>query len=74
MQEITAIQEVITVQDAFIIKWLIGIVCALVVFFNRILVYWIKDIHKMVKEDHELLRALYTEHKIHHKDTTGIGK
>jgi len=74
MQELGIVQEVITASDAFIIKWLIGVVVALVVFFNRILVYWIKDIHTMVKEDHKLLQAIYTEHKMHHKDTTGIGK
>ena len=67
-------QEVITVTDAVIIKWLIGCVGFLVVFLNSILGYWFKDIHRMVKEDHELLRDMYTEHKMFHKDDTGLIK
>ena len=64
--------EITPVQDATVIKWLIGCVGFLVVLLNSILGYWFREVYRMVKEDHELLKSIATEHKVFHKDKTGI--
>ncbi len=58
--------------DVTIIKWLIGLVGFLVILVNSILGYFFAGIHKMMKKDHEMLQAIYSEHKVFHKDETGI--
>lgn len=65
-------QEIIHVQDIVVIKWLIGCVGFLVVLVNAVLGYWFREIYRMVKDDHEMLKAMHTEHKIFHKDDTGL--
>ncbi len=65
-------QQIITAQDVIIIKWFAGIIAFLVVVLNAIIGYWFKEIHKMVKDDHETLYTILSEHKIFHKKETGI--
>ena len=64
--------EIISVQDIAVIKWLIGCVGFLVLTLNGILGYWFREVYRMVKEDHELLKSIATEHKVFHKSKTGI--
>ncbi len=65
-------QEIISAQDASVIKWLIGCVGFLVLLLNGILGYWFREVYRMVKEDHELLQGIATEHAVFHKGDTGI--
>ena len=65
-------QEIVSTSDAFIIKWLIGCVGFLVVLLNAILGYWFREVYKMVKSDHEILQEIKAEHKIFHKEETGM--
>ena len=65
-------QEIVSTSDAYVIKWLIGCVGFLVLLLNGILGYWFREVYRMVKEDHELLQGIATEHKVFHKDETGI--
>jgi hypothetical protein len=65
-------QEILHSSDATIIKWLFGFIGFLIVLLNGVLGYLFRDIHIMVKEDHELLKTITAEHKMIHKDKTGM--
>jgi len=65
-------QEFVTIQDVNVIKYLIAILGFLIVSLNSVLMYFFKGIHKMVKKDHELLKSIATEHRVFHKEKTGI--
>lgn len=59
-------------QTIDIIKYLLGIVGCLAVILNGILVYFSKKIYELQQQDHELLIKVVQEHKLFHKDETGL--
>ncbi len=65
-------QQIFTSQDITLIKWAFGSIAFFVIIFNAIIGYFLREIHQMIKEDHKVLQSICTEHKVFHKEETGM--